>query len=207
MFNPQYKLTNKIVNMLTAISETRAAIERAKLLPKQELKLRRQALIRMTHSSTHIEGNILNLQQVEAVYGHKKVDAPNRDIFEVENYLKALKYIAQVVEKKQKVTARVVLKIHQLVTNLTLPYEQSGHYRKGSVYVVRRRLGMPQETVYTAPRAELVPELVADLIKWVYESEQQNVNPIIVAGIVHQEIAQFQVIHLITIILIMVFKF
>jgi len=189
MFNPQYKLTNKIVNMLTAISETRAAIERAKLLPKQELKLRRQALIRMTHSSTHIEGNILNLQQVEAVYGHKKVDAPNRDIFEVENYLKALKYIAQVVEKKQKVTARVVLKIHQLVTNLTLPYEQSGHYRKGSVYVVRRRLGMPQETVYTAPRAELVPELVADLIKWVYESEQQNVNPIIVAGIVHQEIA------------------
>lgn len=175
--------------MLTAISETKAAIERAKLLPKQELRLRRQALIRMTHSSTHIEGNILNLQQVEAIYGHKKVDAPNRDIFEVENYLKALKYIAQVVENKQKITSRVILKIHKLVTDLTLSYEQVGHYRKGPVYVVKRRFGMPQETVYTAPRAELVQQLVADLIKWIHESERQNINPIIVAGIVHQEIA------------------
>ena len=175
--------------MLTAISEIKVAIERAKLLPKQELKLRRQAMIRMTHSSTHIEGNILNLRQVGDVYSHKKVDAPNRDIFEVENYLKALKYIAQVVEKKQAITENVVLKIHKLVTDLTLSDEQSDHYRKGPVYVVRRRLGMPQETVYTAPRAELVSELVSDLIKWIHESEQQNINPIIVAGIVHQEIA------------------
>jgi len=175
--------------MLTAISEIKAVIERAKLLPKQELKLRRQAMIRMTHSSTHIEGNILNLRQVGDVYSHKKVDAPNRDIFEVENYLKALKYIAQVVEKKQAITENVVLKIHKLVTDLTLSDEQSDHYRKGPVYVVRRRLGMPQETVYTAPRAELVSELVSDLIKWIHESEQQNINPIIVAGIVHQEIA------------------
>ena len=52
MFNPQYKLTNKILNMLTAIAETKAVIERAKILPKQELRLRRQALIRMTHAST-----------------------------------------------------------------------------------------------------------------------------------------------------------
>jgi len=175
--------------MLTAISEIKVAIERAKLLPKQELKLRRQAMIRMTHSSTHIEGNILNLRQVGDVYSHKKVDAPNRDIFEVENYLKALKYIAQVVEKKQAITENVVLKIHKLVTDLTLSDEQSDHYRKGPVYVVRRRLDMPQETVYTAPRAELVSELVSDLIKWIHESEQQNINPIIVAGIVHQEIA------------------
>ena len=175
--------------MLTAISEIKAVIERAKLLPKQELKLRRQAMIRMTHGSTHIEGNILNLRQVGDVYSHKKVDAPNRDIFEVENYLKALKYIAQVVEKKQAITENVVLKIHKLVTDLTLSDEQSDHYRKGPVYVVRRRLGMPQETVYTAPRAELVSELVSDLIKWIHESEQQNINPIIVAGIVHQEIA------------------
>lgn len=189
MFNPQYKLTNKIVSMLTEISETKAIIERAKLLPKQELRLRRQALIRMTHSSTHIEGNILNLKQVEDVYGHKKVDAPNRDIFEVENYIKALKYIAQVVEKKQAITERVILKIHKLVTDLTLPYEQVGHYRKGPVYVVRHKFGMPQETVYTAPRAELVQQLVADLIKWIHKSEQENINPIIVAGIVHQEIA------------------
>src|SRR3990172_12436042 len=121
-FKPQYKLTDKIVGMLTAIAEAKAAIDRAKLLPKQELRLRRQALIRMTHSSTHIEGNQLNLHQVEAIYAHKKVDAPNRDIYEVQNYLKALRYIEQIVKKKQPFSAGAGLKIHRLVTHKTLPH-------------------------------------------------------------------------------------
>ncbi len=89
MFHPRYKLSNKIVTMLTAIAEAKAVIARARLLPKQELRLRTQALIRMTHASTKIEGNALNIRQVEAIAAHKKIDAPIRDIYEVENYLKA----------------------------------------------------------------------------------------------------------------------
>ncbi|MBU1988192.1 MAG: Fic family protein [Nanoarchaeota archaeon] len=189
MFKPQYKITNKIVAMLTAVAEAKTAIERAKLLPKQELRLRRQALIRMTHSSTHIEGNQLNLHQVEAVYARKKVDAPNRDIYEVQNYLKALHYIEQVVQKKQSLTEKVVLKIHKLVTDKTLPEKQCGKYRQVPIYVVRRRLGMPEEIVYTGPGAKEVKKLMAELIEWIQESEKQDVHPVIVAGVVHQEIA------------------
>jgi len=189
MFNPRYKITDKIVQMLIAVAEAKAVIDRAKLLPKQELRLRRQALIRMTHSSTHIEGNMLNMRQVEAVYAHKKIDAPDRDIYEVQNYLKALQYIGKVVENKQRISERVVLRIHKLVTDKTLPEEQSGHYRKGSVYVVRRRLGMPQEILYTAPDAKRVPQLMADLVGWIQKSAEENINPIIVAGIAHQEFA------------------
>jgi len=189
MFKPHYKLTNKIVALLTAVAEAKAAIERAKLLPKQELRLRRQALIRMTHSSTHIEGNQLNLHQVEAVYIHKKVDAPTRDIYEVQNYLKALRYIEQVVQKNQPITEKAVLKIHTFVTDKTLPEEQCGKYRRGPVYVVRRRIDMPQETVYTGPDAKKVSSLMAELVEWIRESEKQDIHPVIVAGIVHQEIA------------------
>lgn len=189
MFNPQYKLTNKILNMLTAIAGTKAVIERAKILPKQELRLRRQALIRMTHSSTKIEGNNLNIHQVEAIVQHKKIDAPARDIYEVENYLKALRYISKVVENKEGITEKVVLKIHSFVTDKTLPEEQSGHYRQGPIYVVRRRLGMPQEIIYTGPDAKEVKGLMANLIDWVRESEKQDINPIIVAGMVHLELA------------------
>ena len=189
MFNPQYRLTNIIVNMLTAIAEARVIIERAKLLPKQEVRLRRQALIRMTHSSTHIEGNILNLHQVEAIFKHQKIDAPARDIYEVKNYLKALRYISQVVEKKLPITEKMVLRIHKIVTAKTLPEEQSGHFRRGPVYVVRRVLGMPQQTVYTAPHAQKVSRFMKDLIEWIQKSEKDGVNPIIVAGIAHAEIA------------------
>lgn len=189
MFNPQYRLTDKIVNLLTAIAEAKSVIERAKLLPKQELNLRRQALIRMTHASTKIEGNALNLHQVEQIYEHQKIDAPSRDIYEVENYLKALRYITLVVKKKQAITEKVILQIHKLVTDKTLPVDQSGYYRKGLVYVVRRRLGMPDEIIYTAADAKRVPNLMVDLISWIQKSKKEDVPPAIVAGIAHQEIA------------------
>jgi len=81
MFYPKYKHTNKILLDLTAIAEAKGIIDRAKILPQQEVKLRRQAIIRMTHHSTEIEGNKLNMGQVEALYTKKKVDAPDRDIY------------------------------------------------------------------------------------------------------------------------------
>lgn len=189
MFNPRYKLTDKIVSDLTHIAEVKAVIERAKLLPQAELRLRHQALIRMTHSSTAIEGNILNMRQVEAVYARRKINAPPRDIYEVQNYIKALRYIEQVVKKKSAITERVILKIHKLATDKTLRPDESGHYRKSAVYVVRRKWGFPQETVYTGPDAKKVSRLMAGLVKWIAESGEQNINPVIVAGIVHQEIA------------------
>lgn len=189
MFDPKYKLSNRIVSMLTDIAEAKVVIGRAKLLPKQELRLRRQALIRMSHSSTGIEGNMLNLRQVEALVERKKVDAPIRDIYEVENYLKALRYISKFVKEKKEITERTILAIHHLVTDKTLPPEQSGHYRKRVVYVVRRRIGMPPQVLYTGPAAAQVPKLMKDLVAWIQKSEQEEIHPIVVAGVAHAEIA------------------
>jgi len=189
MFNPKYKLIDSIVQMLTAIAESKAVIERAKILPKLELKLRRQTLIRMAHSSTAIEGNSLNVNQVEALLGQKKIDAPQRDIYEVQNYLGALKYIEKIVKEKYLITERVLLNIHKLVTDKTLPKEQSGHYRKGHIFVVKRRLGFPDEIIYTGPEAEKVQKLCKELLDWMAKNEKNKINPAIMAGIVHQEIA------------------
>ena len=120
MFNPKYRLTNKILANLTAIAEAKGIVERAKILPQQEVKLRRQAIIRITHHSTEIEGNQLNIGQVEALYAKKKIDAPDRDIYEVKNYLNALKFIEKTVAEKQPITEKIILKIHKLVTDKTL---------------------------------------------------------------------------------------
>lgn len=188
-FNPSYKITNKILSMLTAIAESKSVIEHAKILPQNEIKLRRQALIRMTHSSTKIEGNRLNLEQVENVIANKKIDAPERDIYEVQNYFKAIKYIEKIVHNKQLISERVLLKIHAIATEKTLRKEQSGHFRKGPIYVVRRQFMMKDEIMYIGPSAKEVPNLCADLIAWIRESKKQNINPVIVAGIIHQEIA------------------
>ena len=86
MFKPKYTITNKILNNLTAIAEIRALVGRAAILPKQEIRLRRQALIRMIHSSTSIEGNILARYEVEKALTGERIDAPKRDIYEIKNY-------------------------------------------------------------------------------------------------------------------------
>ena len=130
MFDPRYKLTNKILVNLTAIAEAKGIIDRAKILPQQEIKLRRQAIIRMTHHSTEIEGNQLNLGQVEALYAKKKIDAPDRDIYEVKNYLNVLKFIEKTVAEKQPITEKVILKIHKLVADKTLAPRFCGHFRQ-----------------------------------------------------------------------------
>ena len=189
MFDPKYKLNNKIVSLLTTIAEAKNAIEKAKILPTQELQLRRQALIKMSQSSTAIEGNLLNIDQVEKLLMGKKIDAPQRDIYEVKNYLKTLKYIEKIVSEKIQITKKVILRIHRLVTDKTLPKEQSGYYRKGKVFVVRHSLFVPDEIIYTAPEASLVPKLMEDLIEWLAVADKENIHPIIKAGIAHRQIA------------------
>ncbi len=189
MFNPEYKLTDLIVRNLTAIAEARSVIDRAKILPQQELKLRRQAIIRMTHSSTAIEGNRLEPVQIAALYADKKIDAPERDIYEAKNYLNALKYIDKVVKSKEPISEKVLLRLHKLVTENTLPKDRSGFYRKTPVYVVSRRMGSVTEVVYTGPEFKKVPNLCRDLIGWISKSGKEEINPVVVAGIVHQEIA------------------
>lgn len=188
-FNPKYKLTDKILTKLIEIAESRAIIERAKILPKNEIKLRRQAMIKMTQSSTEIEGNILSIKQVEAIAADKKVDAPDRDIYEVENYLSALKYIDQFIANKKIISEKTLLRVHKLVTDRTLPKDQSGHYRKSKIFVVRRRPSLSDEIVYTGPDAKNVPALCISLFQWLQKSQSENINPVIVAGILHQEIA------------------
>jgi Fic family protein len=189
MFKPQYTLTDSIVQDLASIAESKAIIKQAKILPATEIKLRRQALIRMTQSSTAIEGNNLNLNQVEALVAGKKIEASDRDIFEVKNYLSAVKYIEKINKENKKISKRILLQIHKLVTNNTLPPDKSGFFRQGPVYVVRHFFGFNKKIVYTAPIALKVPELVDNLILWLNEKETENINPVIVAGIVHQEIA------------------
>ena len=189
MFKPQYILTNSIVQDLTIISECKAIIDHAKILPTTEIKLRRLALIRMSQSSTAIEGNALNLHQVEALVAGKKIDAPDRDIYEVKNYLSALKYIEKIVKNNKKFDKKTFLQIHKLVTQNTLEKDNSGLFRQSPVYIIRHFFGFNKKVIYTAPSASKVPILVEDLISWLNDKETDNINPIIIAGIIHQEIA------------------
>ena len=189
MFNPKYTITHQILNNLVGVAEIKSLVLRTPILPRQEMKLRRDALIRMIHSSTSIEGNILNRYEVEKVLAGEKVDAPKKDISEVKNYRDALYYISKFVEKKQKITAKTILEIHRLTTKNVLDKDNCGNFRKSKVYVVSRRGNKIIKVSYAGPEAKQVPKLVQDLTSWLNKTKEKNICPVLAAAIAHSEIA------------------
>ncbi len=64
MFKPNYSITPDMLNSLIKTAEAKALLDNAYFVPKWEVALRREALIKNAHASTVIEGNPLSLEQV-----------------------------------------------------------------------------------------------------------------------------------------------
>lgn len=192
-FNPKYTITNKILNNLTIITSARETIEQSYLVPKWEAKLRRQALLHNTHSSTAIEGNSLSLEQVEALAEGKEIVATNKDKQEVLNYIEALGKISSFTEKGE-IRIADLLNIHKIITKNVLPDASgSGAFRNIQVYVGKRIFdgsGFKEEVEYMPPKTEDVPALVEEFIDWLNIKKTREINPVLLAGIVHYEIAR-----------------
>jgi len=184
MFKPIYKTTNRIIKYISEISAARELIINASLLPQWEVKLRKEAIVKMAHHSTSIEGNPLTLEQVKKLISGKKIGAWQKDRDEVLNYIKVLEYIDKLGEEKIKdITEKNILRIHQINTKDILPEKKSGHYRKIPVAVVNR-LG---EVVFQPPSANKVPGLMKDFVSWLNSDSANELYPVILSGISHYE--------------------
>jgi len=192
-FNPKYTITDKILNNLTLIASAREVIEQSHLLPKWEAKLRRQALMRNTHSSTAIEGNKLTLEQVEALAAGKDVAATNKDKQEALNYIEALEKIPTLTEKG-KIRVADLLNIHRIITkNVMQDSSDSGVFRNRQVFVGKRIFDgsvLKEEVEYMPPKTDEVPELIKEFVDWLNIDKTWEINPALLAGIVHYEIAR-----------------
>src|SRR3990172_1484792 len=98
MFKPNYSITPDILNNLIKTAEAKALIDNAHLIPKWEVALRREALIRNAHASTAIEGNPLSLQQVSELAKGREIMATRKAQAEVLNYLKVLENLPKLSE-------------------------------------------------------------------------------------------------------------
>ncbi|MCK5581473.1 MAG: hypothetical protein KAJ18_09410, partial [Candidatus Omnitrophica bacterium] len=135
MFNPNFKYTNRIVSNLVEIASAREIILHAHLVPKWEVSLRRDALIKAAHASTAIEGNPLTLEEVSQLAQGRKVTATRKAQQEVLNYLHVLEKIEKYADGDE-ITVKGILKLHEDVSKdiLDLP-DYEGRYRELQVYV------------------------------------------------------------------------
>lgn len=184
MFKPNYRYTDKIVGDLTQIAAARELVLNSPFIPKWEVSLRRDAIIRSAHSSTAIEGNRLSLKQVSDLAQGREIMATRKDKQEVLNYLKALQSIDKLTDSK-RIAEKDILRIHKIVTKDTLENPSDcGVYRNRYVIVGNRLTG---EVYFRPPANENVPKLMKKLVMWLNSSEAKALDPVIEAGIAHYE--------------------
>jgi len=187
MFKPNFHYTHKIVNNLTAIAKARAVILNAPLIPKWEVSLRREALLRSAHSSTAIEGNPLTLEQVSELAAGRDIMVRRKDKKEVLNYLEALEKIPEFAERKPFKLSDL-LELHKLVTRDTLenPADE-GSLRNQQVAVVNRATG---QIIFMPPPTDRVGALVEEFLEWFNSEEVNEIDPVIEAGLAHYELVR-----------------
>ena len=163
-------LTDKLVNSLMRIAETRPFLDEYLGSP-QEVTLLRKAKVRAVTYSNQIEGNVLSESEVTAILKGKHVAGAPKDIKEVQNYHSALDYTEQLAADPRPLKLSDMYDIHRLVTDGTIQEKFCGQIRTIPVSIVNAANG---DKIQDCPEPHALRELLEDLWQWLEETQATN---------------------------------
>lgn len=182
---PQYTLNEKIRGNLQGIEKLKNNIHGSRILPEVEASIRMRASVESIHSSTFIEGNPLNVNEVRAVITSGKILSKEEYAeIEVQNYKNALDYIDRRRRNSPEITLEDILELHRIITSRLLNKTRNGKIRKSPVYIENQ----DREILYVAIDADKIKNALNELLDWVNAS-QFSIHPVIIAAIIHFRIA------------------
>lgn len=176
-YQPPFKITSKIIDYISRISEKIGEINSLENSPHQ-VKLRKENRIKTIHSSLAIENNSLTIEQITAIIDGKRVLGSPNEIQEVKNAVQTYELLLKLNPYEEK----DLLKAHSLMMQDLV--SNSGKYRNEGVGIFDGN-----QVVHLAPPADRVPLLMADLFNWLKTSD---VHPLIKSCVFHYE---FEFIH------------
>ena len=163
-----------MLELVSDISEKVGKISSHKELESKP-HLRRNNRIRSIHSSLKIEANSLSLSEVRDVINGHLVLGDQKEIQEVKNAYAAYEKISEINPS----SISDLKSIHGIMTNRTV--HESGVFRKGEEGVFSG-----EKCIFVAPPANMVSELMKDLLSWVKKNEG-IVHPLIMSAVFHYE--------------------
>ena len=176
-YQPPFKITSKIIDYISRISEKIGEINSLENSPHQ-VKLRKENRIKTIHSSLAIENNSLTIEQITAIIDGKRVLGSPNEIQEVKNAVQTYELLLKLNPYDEK----DLLKAHSLMMQDLV--SNNGKYRNEGVGIFDGN-----QVVHLAPPADRVPLLMADLFNWLKTSD---VHPLIKSCVFHYE---FEFIH------------
>lgn len=189
MFKPTYNISNRVLTNIGHIEAAREVVENAPLIPAYTMKFRRDALNRTVHYGTHLEGNTLNFRQAVKVLEGKEVVARERDVQEIINYRRVMRFIDElsaVRHKKKKTrwlyTQKMLRRIHELTCDRIIDEAHRGAYRQTQVVLRNSQTG---EVFFRPPPAIEVDYLMEDFFDWLNSASAKHLHPVLKAGIAH----------------------
>lgn len=182
MYQPKFRISNKILKTIGAIEAAREVIENAPLVPSYAKEFQSEALIRTIYHGTHIEGNDLSMSQTKKVLEGEEVYARARDIQEVINYRNVTQLVEELGYKRGGYSPDMLLDIQKLTVFKIVAPEKIGVFR--TTQVVIKEEGTGKIILEPPPFAE-VPFLIDDFFAWLNLPEAVDIHPILKAGIAH----------------------
>ena len=176
-YQPPFKITSKIIDYISRISEKIGEINSLENSPHQ-VKLRKENRIKTIHSSLAIENNSLTIEQITAIIDGKRILGSPNEIQEVKNAVQTYELLLKLNPYEEK----DLLKAHSLMMQDLV--SNNGKYRNEGVGIFDGN-----QVVHLAPPADRVPLLMADLFNWLKTSD---VHPLIKSCVFHYE---FEFIH------------
>lgn len=186
MINSMYKAIFEIrpflLKTITEITEKKTWIAQSVIDVTWINKLQREISAEIAHASTAIEGNTLELHEVQSLARGEEINASEKATKEVKNYLNALNWIH--VKKTKKITERNLLTLHKIVTKELLEAQKSGAYKTQNNRIVDHK----GHTIYTPPIPTQSKKLTQDLMQWIESNNTKNLHPLIVSAIAHHRL-------------------
>ena len=177
MYIPPFKITTKIIDLISQISLNIGkleAIDSKSTLPM----LRKVNQIRTITGTLQIEGSTLDEERITALIEGKRVLGKVDEIAEANGAIALYKHLEDLNYKDEQ----ELLKSHKILMDELL--KSAGTYRTSDVGV-----GGKNGVVHVAPPNWHIPELMSNLFRWLNTTDE---HPLIVSSVFHYE---FEFIH------------
>ncbi len=181
----KYTITNKIRFNLKEIEKLKSSFFGSRILPEVETSIRYRASVESIHSSTSIEGNPLNINEVRALVSSDKILSKEEYAeIEVQNYKNALDYISKRRHIETSLSIADILELHRIITDRLLDKTRNGKLRHNPAYIENQ----DGEIVYEGATVEDLESELKSLLSYIDDS-QFSVHPVLLAGILHFKLA------------------
>ncbi|OVE78077.1 hypothetical protein BVX98_01300 [bacterium F11] len=180
-YEPKFSRSARVVQHLAKASELGAWIRQQTVDVSWIPKIQRDALVRLAHHSTRIEGNPLTLPEVEALAAGKDIPVEEQSKREILNAFSGFRWIWK--SGPRKVQEKSLLHLHQILTTGLLPQNEVGTYKTKQNAVFSKG-----KIIYKPPPPEAVGILTRSLLTWINSKQAEGEHPIIVGSIAHHRL-------------------